>query len=177
MQTSVSMLRGVNVGGKRKIPMERLRECYESLGFRSVRTYIQSGNVVFEHDGADPRGLSPIIASKIKEEFGFDAVVINRTREEISLIIKGMPFRGVDEDRVHVTFLSVAPSRIPVAELEAARGKTERFRSLGREVYLYCPEGYGRAKLSNSFLEKKLGVSATTRNWRTVMALGALATR
>ena len=175
MRTCISILRGINVGGHRKISMEQLRECYESLGFNGVRTYIQSGNVVFEHETADPSEIVDRIRGAIKRSFGLDVQVIIRTKEEMLSVIKSMPFKGLDQSKVHVTFLSEKPEGFPLKEIDAVRDGAERFSFSGREVYLFCPNGYGRSKLSNQFLEKKTEVYATTRNWRTVNALSALA--
>jgi len=174
-RTCISILRGINVGGHRKISMEQLRECYESLGFNGVRTYVQSGNVVFEHKTADPSEIVDGIRGAIKRSFGLDVQVIIRTKEEMLSVIKNMPFKGLDQSKVHVTFLSEKPERFPLKEIDAVKDGAERFSFSGREVYLFCPNGYGRSKLSNQFLEKKTEVYATTRNWRTVNALSALA--
>ena len=169
------MLRGINVSGQKRVPMEELRKCYESLGFGRVRTYIQSGNVVFEHQGANAQNLTDKIESVIKRTFGFDVLVVIKTKEEMLRVIKNLPFTGLDESKMHVTFLSSKPSDIPTKEIEAAKSTAEKVSVSGREVYLYCPNGYGKTKLSNSFLERKLGTAATTRNWRTVNALYDLA--
>jgi uncharacterized protein (DUF1697 family) len=169
------MLRGLNVGGYNKVTMVSLKECYESLGFNKVRTYIQSGNVVFDH----PPGDAPVVADRIrkgiKKGFGLDVQVIVRTKEEISGLIRNLPFKGLDQNKFHVTFLSDRPPAIPLKEIDSAKDSAERFSVAGREVYLFCPNGYGRTKLSNQFFEKKLNVYATTRNWRTVNALSELA--
>jgi len=175
MRTYISMLRGVNVGGHNKVSMERLRECYETLGFSGVRTYVQSGNVVFEHETASTSDIVDRIQGGIKRTFGFEVQAIIRTNEEMLSLIKHSPFKGLDQSKVHVTFLSEKPARIPSKEIDAARDKTENFVVSGSEVYLYCPNGYGRTKLSNQFFEKQLHVHATTRNWKTVNALSALA--
>jgi uncharacterized protein (DUF1697 family) len=175
MSVYISMLRGVNVSGQKKVSMDALRNCYESMGFREVRTYIQSGNVVFEHRNSEASDLTRKIERQIKDNFGFDVVVIIRTKEEIQAVIENNPFGALDATKVHVTFLSLPPASIPTTEIDAARGKGERLSISGNEVYLFCPNGYGKTKLSNSFFERKLEVSATTRNWRTVNALFALA--
>ena len=151
--------------------MEELRKCFESQGLEKVRTYIQSGNVVFEHKIANASGLVEKIEKGIKAVFGLDVRVIIRTRGEMSRVIENTPFRAEEHDKAHLTFLSAEPKDIPIRELEAVKDKTEKFLVSGREVYLYCPNGYGKSELSNSFFERKLKVSATTRNWRTVNVL------
>ena len=168
------MLRGINVGGHKMIKMPELIALYESLGFKHIVTYVQSGNVIFEGPDKDIDEIPSLIEEKIKREFDMKVPVLLRTQDEMGQIIKNNPFvkeRGIDLGKLHITFLSAAPT-------ESARNKTvgvesgpDRFVVVNNEVYLYCPEGYGRTKLSNNFFEKKLGVAATTRNWQTVNAL------
>jgi uncharacterized protein (DUF1697 family) len=177
MNTAISMLRGINVGGQKKVPMEELKKCYESLGFENIRTYIQSGNVVFDYQGTDTPVLAERLERGIRDTFGFDVTVVIRTSGEMLKVIRAFPFTSEEEAFAHVTFLSKAPSNFPAEEVEKARGIGEKCVPAEREVYLYCPNGYGRTKLSNSLFERKLRVEATTRNWRTVGALYALARR
>ena len=171
MKVYVALLRGVNVAGHARISMEELRTGFESLGFERVRTFIQSGSVVFEHRTAIVTGLVERLEKGIKARFGLDVRVIVRTREEMSRVIENIPFRADEHDKAHVTFLSAEPEDIPTREIEAVKDRTEKFLVSGPEVYIYCPNGYGKSKLSNSFFERKLKVSATTRNWRTVNVL------
>jgi len=171
MRAYVALLRGVNVAGHARVSMDELRKCFESQGLEKTRTYIQSGNVVFEHKIANASGLIEKIEKGIKAVFGLDVRVIIRTRAEMSRVIENTPFRAEEHDKAHLTFLSAEPKDVPTREIEAVKDKTEKFLVSGREVYLYCPNGYGKSKLSNSFFERKLKVSATTRNWRTVNVL------
>ena len=175
MNTAISMLRGINVGGQKKVPMGELTKCYESLGFKKIRTYIQSGNVVFDFQDVDRQILVERLAQRIRERFGPGIPVILRSKEEMARVIQDFPFAHKEEEHAHVTFLSASPKNVPLPELEKVCSKGEKFSVSGSEVYLYCPNGYGRTKLTNSFFEKKLMVLATTRNWRTVNALYALA--
>ena len=166
----ISLLRGINVGGHKKILMAELRATYESLGFVSVRSYIQSGNVVFE--GA--RGSAASVARKIEEaiaaNFGFDVPVILRTAAEMEDVVRGNPFlaEGVDPSKLHVTFLTGGASAKVEADFAAYRMGPDELRLVGREAYLHCPEGMARTKLTPTFLERALGSASTTRNWRTV---------
>ena len=171
MKAYVALLRGVNVAGHARVSMEELRKCFESLGLESVRTYIQSGNVVFEEKSASVVDLVERLEKGIKAKFGLDVHVIVRTREEMSKVVENIPFRAQEQDKTHVTFLSSEPEDAPTREIEAVKDRLEKFLVSGRDVYLYCPNGYGKSKLSNSFFERKLKVSATTRNWRTVNVL------
>lgn len=175
MNKYISMLRGINVSGQKKVNMEKLKGLYESFGFGNVRTYIQSGNVGFEcHDAKAPE-LASGIERKIKQAFGFDVSVFIRTRNEFHKIIKNNPFAGKNESRIYVTFLQDRPANFPAEEIKKTKAKSEEFSVSRREIYLFCPDGYGRTKLSNNFFERKLKMPATTRNWNTVNALLSMA--
>lgn len=167
MVTYVSLLRGVNVGG-RKISMQGLKSLYESLNFTPVKTYIQSGNVIFNTDTED---FKEKIEDELLNFFGFEIPIFIKTNSEIQGIIKNNPFTYKDPTKIHVTFLSGLPSTIPVQEIDEVKDESEEFSVHQDVIYLYLPHGYGRTKLNNNFLEKKLGVKATTRNWRTVNKL------
>jgi len=174
MPTYVAMLRGINVGPGKIVKMERLRASFEALGFDGVRTYVQSGNAIFESEQKSPTGLCKKIEEKIQRDFGFTVPVLLKTSKEIDQIVSDNPLlkeKGIDHSKLHVTFLSDAPPKMAVKVLEPLATSRERFRILNREIYLYCPDGYGRTKLSNNAIEKKLSVVATTRNWRTVNTL------
>ena len=174
MSHYISLLRGINVSGQRKIRMGELRVLYESLNFNNVRTYIQSGNVIFENHKTDISELTNTIEAAIEQTFGFAVTTLIRTKKEFYNLIEGNPFldecKG-DITKLHVTFLSDTPSKSSVNEIRRFDCGSDQFFMSGKEVYLFCPNGYGRTKLSNSFLERKLGVSATTRNWKTVTTL------
>ena len=175
MDTTISMLRGINVGGQKRVPMDELKACYESLGFTNVRTYIQSGNVVFDHPSSDKHALIEKLQKSIRLKFGLEVPIIARTKEEMQKVIRDFPFERQKTERAHVTFLSAKASAFPSTEIDRACAKGEEYAASGTEVYLFLAHGYGRTKLSNQFFEKKLGLLATTRNWRTVETLDALA--
>ena len=170
----LSMLRGVNVGG-RKVNMKELREIYESAGLEDVRTYIQSGNVLFRCNVTDRKYLEGKLEGRLQEEFGFKIEVLIRTGPEIKKVIEGLPFTDKEPERLHVTFLSEMLGKFPHDDVNAAGSGREDYRVNGLEIYLYCTDGYGRTRLNNNFFERKLKVSATTRNWRTVNLLCSLA--
>jgi uncharacterized protein (DUF1697 family) len=170
------MLRGINIGSRRRVSMSDLRAAFEALGADEVQTYVQSGNVVFR--SADAAGkLVGRVERKIHAEFGADVAVIVRTQAEMARVLKANPFlqEGSDTTALHVTFLAEKPDPAKVRGLTAPTAAADEFAVIGREVYLHCPDGYGRTKLNNAFFEKKLGVAATTRNWKTVTALADLA--
>jgi uncharacterized protein (DUF1697 family) len=178
METYVALLRGINVGGK-TLKMEPLRGAFEKAGFFDVRTYVQSGNVVFATKTSSNR-LSEAMEKRILADFGLSIRILVKSLKELNEITKRNPFlkdKAIDQSKLHVTFLSAIPT-IPGAaaarELEALATNGERFHILDQQIYLYCPGGYGKTKLSNNAIEKKLQVVATTRNWRTVNALLAL---
>jgi len=174
----VALLRAVNVSGRRSVPMAALRAGLEALGYRDVRTYLQSGNAVFRAAGGDPATLSAEIRAMIERDFGHDVDVLVLSAGELAWVVSSNPFideDGVDAAWLYVTFL-FAPS--PGAALpEPAPPGTERERAVlaGRAVYLCLPDGYGRTKLNNAYFERALATRATTRNWRTVLALAAMA--
>jgi len=169
MVTYLSMLRGINVGGK-KVPMAELREVYEALKYKNVRTYIQSGNVLFDTKATDEDALSATLEKKITARFGFEVPVVIRTEKELAAVLKKNPFlkeKNLQEDKLYITFLAEIPSKELLEKIRVPEGSGDQFQVSGKEIYLYCPGGYGETKLSNSFFEKKLKLKATTRNWRT----------
>ncbi len=178
MNTYISMLRGINVSGQKMIKMEALKALYESLNFKNVKTYIQSGNVLFESMIANPAEITKKIEDKIKRSFGFSVPVVLRMPNELHRVIEKNPFlikRKEDVTKLHVTFLSRIPDSVLVNEIKSAAFKPDEFIISGREIYVFCPGGYGNTKINNSFFEKKLNVSATTRNWKTVNMLSDMA--
>lgn len=178
MHEYISLLRGINVGGK-TLKMDRLASLYESLGLRDVTTYIQSGNVLFNTAHADMGGLKATIENQIRDQFGLSVTVIIKDRRELAEIIERNPFVQMgraEVDKMHVTFLEGKPEEAWLERLPLDAGMGDEFRVIGTEVYLLCPGGYGRTVLSNSFFEKNLQVRATTRNWRTVNKLYQIAT-
>ena len=151
--------------------MSELAELYESLGFTEVRTYVQSGNVVFSYATGDPASLARRIEIRLKARMNLDVTVLVRTPGELGRLVDRNPFTNKEQSRLYVTFLSKKPDHIPTEKIDAARGQGEEFHIFEREVSLFLPYGSGRTKLSNSFFEKTLDVRATTRNWNTVTTL------
>jgi uncharacterized protein (DUF1697 family) len=169
----VALLRGVNVGGKAKVPMGELRSSLSALGFEDVVTYIQSGNVVFRSPEGSADELAARIQNQIAKEFGVSPTVLIRTPAELRRIAKANPFEsaGRDGSKLHVFFLSRRPAAKAVAGLDPDRSPPDEFRVKGREIYLLFPNGYGRTKLTIDYFERKLGVDATARNWNTLLKL------
>ena len=175
MQTFISILRGINVSGQKKILMVDLKKLYESLKFSEVKTYIQSGNVVFKSDSKiSDIQLARKIEKAISAKYKFEVPVIIRTKEELEKILSQNPFtkeKSIDPKKLHVTFLSETPDREKVVQIKEVDFSPDQFIIKGKEIYLHIPNSYGETKLSNKFFENKLKVSATTRNWNTVNKL------
>ncbi len=178
MKTFIALLRGINVSGQKIIKMQELRAALESLGLVEVKTYVQSGNVVFKSSAGSAASLGGKIAEQIKTSFGFDVPVFVLSANELQSVAGANPFTAdpsIDASKLHVTFLDAPPPKGADSVLQTLAATEERFHVGKREIYLYCPNGYGNTKLSNTAIEKKLGVGATTRNWKTVNALLAMA--
>ncbi|MCK3683025.1 DUF1697 domain-containing protein [Maribellus sp. YY47] len=174
MQTCISILRGINVSGRNSIKMADLKTAYEALGFQRVTTYIQSGNVVFESSETDQEKLSKKIHLQIQSTFGYDIPVLVVNVDSWQQIIEQNPFAkdsSKDPAFLHVTFLASAPELSSKDAILTRLSNGEEIQITSGAVYLYCPHGYGRTKLNNNFLEAKLGVQATTRNWKTTLKL------
>jgi uncharacterized protein (DUF1697 family) len=172
-----ALLRGINLGARNRIAMADLRDLFAGMGAEDVTTHLQSGNVVFRSTVGSASRLSGTIEGEIRSRFGLDVVVLLRTRAELGDVVAGNPLagRGRETKHLHVTFLRDAPAPKRVRALEARDFGPDELRVLRREAYLRCPNGYGRSKLSNAYLERELGVAATTRNWKTVTTLAELA--
>lgn len=175
MHTYIAMLRGINVSGQKNVKMEKLKEAFGNAGFRNVQTYIQSGNAVFQCSEKDPAKVAEKAEGVIEKAFGFRAAAIIRSVGELKKAIKDCPFPRQGTSRIYVTFLSTKPEAAPEAEIAKAKADNEQVSLKGKEIYLNFPDGYGKTKLSNTFFEKKLKTTATTRNWNTVMALAEMA--
>jgi uncharacterized protein (DUF1697 family) len=179
MPTFISILRGINVSGHRVIKMEALKMSCGELGFQNIRTYIQSGNLVFESALADTNAISESIHGKILDAFGYDVPVITMTIAELEQVVLDNPFsndKSKDPSCFHVAFLSEVPSPQRIEKLNEAELNNDAFALVDKAVYLYCPDGYSNSKLTNALIEKKLKVIATTRNWKTTNVLLKMAT-
>ncbi|HZT96006.1 MAG TPA: DUF1697 domain-containing protein [Chloroflexota bacterium] len=169
MNTWAVLLRGVNVGGK-ILSMKQLSGALVDRGYQDVATYIQSGNVVLLSEQGDEEALCRDVEHVISHEFGLSVTVMARTPEELDSIVQANPFDkpGIDPKTLHVTFLSSEAASTAVATIDRTSALPDEFAVSGREIYLHCPEGYGRSMLVNPFWERQLRARATTRNWRTV---------
>jgi uncharacterized protein (DUF1697 family) len=166
----VALLRGVNVGGKNVVPMAELRTLAESLGYGEVRTFIQSGNVIFS---ASPREGAVRLRSAISARFGIEVAVLLRSAAELGAVLRANPFPVADPSQLHVGFMAKRASAAAVAALEPGRFLPEEFAVEGRELYLRLPDGMARTKLPR-YLERQLASPITFRNWNTLASLAEL---
>jgi uncharacterized protein (DUF1697 family) len=175
MAKFVSILRGINVSGQKKIIMTDLKELYEKIGFSNVQTYIQSGNVVFESDDrSSTQDEAILIKDAIFNKYKFVVPTFVYTGSEMSQIRNNNPFINLadaDLTKLYVTFLAAAPDANNLEKLKAVDRGDEQFIIIESNIYGYSPNGFGRAKITNNLIEKKLKVEATSRNWKTVNKL------
>jgi len=178
MTKYISILRGINVGGQKPIKMEALRMTYESLGYGHVTTYIQSGNVIFTGEDLDRNEMAEIISRQIKKDFGFEVPVIVLSLDKLKKVINENPFLcdlKKDHSFLYITLLASNPGSFDKKTIEQRKQKGEEIAFMDDVIYLWCPNGYGKTKLNNNFLEMKLKVTATTRNWKTMNELFQIA--
>jgi len=173
MNSYIAFIRGVNVGGSKKIKMTDLVRACESAGLQNVRTYLQSGNVVFNSLISGVDILSQMIQLIIQQRFDLSISVILRTPGDLQQIICRNPFSSDDlpPDKLSVTFLSGIPEGSRVDRLRGVKDPVDKFFIVDREIYLYCPKGFARTRFTNGYFEKYLAVAGTARNWRTVKSL------
>jgi uncharacterized protein (DUF1697 family) len=170
MTVHVALLRGINVGGKNKLPMRELAALFEAAGCTDVKTYIASGNVICKASAAVARTLAAKIEKQIAKEHGLRVPVVVRTAKELATAAESNPF-AAREDHSHVMFLADAPTKAAVAGLDGNRSPGDEFAVIGREIYLYCPNGVAKTKLTNEYFDRKLATTSTGRNFRTVLKL------
>lgn len=175
MNIRIAILRGINVGGKRKILMADLKSMCEKLGLKNVKTYIQSGNLIFNSDRQNSE-LENDLEKAITEKFGFDVPVVVRTEKQLEVSIKNNPFFDQDTDikQLHLTFLKEKPNKENVDKTLTYNYEPDEFQINDKDIFIFCSGKYHESKLTNNFFEKQLKVGATTRNWKTVMKLSEL---
>jgi uncharacterized protein (DUF1697 family) len=181
MAIYVALLRAVNVGG-RIVKMAELTQLFEGMGFARVQTYIQSGNVLFDtdetDDGSDEEELRERIESEIAAHARFPVAVVLRTPDELEQMIAHCPFAdeaASSDKRLYVAALDKSPASQGIERLKADYSGDDEWRVVGRELYLLYHNGAGESKLTTAFLERRLGVTATARNWRTLTTLARMA--
>ena len=172
--THVALLRGINVGGKNPLSMKALAEEFVAAGCADVRTFIQSGNVIFSAPlDNDENQLSRLLCARLAQRFNYTAPLALRTTEELRAAIANNPYlaMGTPEDSLHVMFLTATPDAEAVKKLDPDRSPGDEYQVIGREIYMRLPSGMARTKLTNAYFDTKLGVTSTARNWRTTTKL------
>ena len=169
------MLRGINVGGKNKIKMDELKSIFIAIGLQDATTYIQSGNIIFTSSITDKTILKQKIQNAVQMKFNTSVPALILTGDELHKIINESPYKNIDYQqfgsKILITFLNDKPDAVKIADLLHYKDESEKCIFKNNVIYLFCPGGYGRSKLSNNFIERKLHIEATTRNWKTVNAI------
>ncbi|WP_420320514.1 DUF1697 domain-containing protein [Flagellimonas sp.] len=175
MKSFIAFLRGINVSGQKKIKMADLKQALESNGLDNVQTYIQSGNLVFDADEINLTQLEDAIHETIASTFGFDVPVLVLTRQKLIGILDANPFSDEpDKKSLYYVLLKTKPNTDLVTEFNQLKFENEDFHITDSCVYLCCKAGYGKAKLSNNLIERKLKVEATARNLRTMLKMAEM---
>jgi uncharacterized protein (DUF1697 family) len=178
MPVYIAMLRGINIGPHKRMKMEKLRSSCEELGFVKVKTYIQSGNIVFQAAKLSSAAAAKKIEAQIVKDFGFSADVISRTAEEMKKVVEANTLLrepGIDPSKFHVVFLAEAPSPGAIRKLEALTLSPDKVRHAGKEIYFYFPNGVSGSSVWKHNLDRVMSVSGTMRNWNTVNTLYEMA--
>jgi uncharacterized protein (DUF1697 family) len=178
MPTHVALLRGINVGGKNRLPMKDLVAMFDAEGARAVRTYVASGNVVFDATAAAAAKITRGVSARIAADFSLDVPLVLRSATELRQAAAANPFtpeEGMTEERLFVAFLADAPTKKAIASLAPDRSPPDRFIVRGRDVFLHLPNGAARTKITVAWLDARLGTTATVRNWNTIQKLDRLA--
>ena len=179
MQKFIALLRGINVGGHRKILMADLKELFVEMNLNNAVTYIQSGNVIFESENSNCSELELIISKAILNTFGYTVPVIVKTLLELESILNDNPFCTgmVDQKKLHVTFMNTTPLQEDIKNVQNVDFGEDKFLIRKNVIFIYVEGAYHKTKISNQFFEKKLKVSTTTRNWKTTNKLLELASK
>jgi uncharacterized protein (DUF1697 family) len=171
---AVALLRGVNVGGKARVPMAELRELVEGVGLADVQTYVQSGNIVFSSPRRNAESLAPSLEKEIAAAFGVKTKVLIRSARELAALEHPFLADETEYSRLHVLFLRDRPGKAELRRLDPERSPPDRFELKAREIFLHYPNGAGRSKLTTDYFERTLGAVGTARNWKTVLKLKEL---
>ena len=171
MKKYIVLLRGINVSGKNKLPMAELRQLLNDLQFQNIQTYIQSGNIILDSQ-KEKSETCEIIKEGIFAKLGYEIPVIARTISEFKKVVDNYPFSKENEKIVAFTFLNKVPIKTTI---DIKNIKEDKYKVDNDVVYLNCSSGFGKTKLTNNSIEKKLNVIATTRNLRTTLKLLELA--
>lgn len=171
--TFVALLRGINVGGKHILPMADLTSMFAKSGALGIRTYIQSGNVVFEASPNDASAIAISVTKSIGKKFKFEPTIVLRSAGEMADVVANNPFLsdGSESAALYVGFLAKAPGKADIAKIDPARSPNDRLVVRGREIFVHYPGGVANSKFTNAYIDSTLATTSTFRNWRTVMKL------
>lgn len=179
MASHVALLRGINVGGKNKLPMRDLTSIFTQAGCQNVQTYIQSGNVLFDAPDRVVDSLAGVVAAGIERQFGYATPVVIRNAGQVAKVVADNPFlrSGIEDDTLHVIILADAPEQRLIERLDPERSPGDAFVVSGQEIYVHLPNGVARSKLTVTYFDAKLATIGTQRNWRTMTKLVELMDR
>lgn len=175
MKTYIALLRGINVGGKKKVLMAELRDLLTDIGLKNVKTYIQSGNIIFNFEDKATIKLEEEISNAIQLHFGFDVPVLVKTHQELQQIFDTCSFSEEKKQKSYFSLLYSAPNEIVRDDISKTDYQNDTVEITQNCVYLYPALGYGKTKYNNNFFERKLKVTATARNYKTMLKLLELA--
>jgi len=172
----VALLRGINVGGRNKLPMRDLVAIFVDAGCTDVTTYIQSGNVIFRAPAGLATRIPKLITDSIAERLALRVPVVTRSAAEFEAVVFGNPYLGIETDftKLHVAFLADRPAPAEIESLDLNRSPGDTFVVQGSEIFIHLPNGAARSKLTNTYFDSKLGTTSTARNWKTVLKLHEL---
>lgn len=177
MKTYIALLRGINVSGKNKVPMAELRALLSKLGFANVQTYIQTGNIIFQSANNNTLVLAAEIEKGIQSCFGFQVPVLVLQPSTLHTIFNKCPFPQSEKENSYFILLFAEPNNGLINDVLQINYPNETFSITNKCVYFYCKTGYGKAKCNNNFFEQKLKVTATARNYKTMLKLLSLSTQ
>jgi uncharacterized protein (DUF1697 family) len=171
MKTYIALLRGINVGGHKKVPMAELRELLTKSGLKNVSTYIQTGNVFFQTSENIIPNIEAIIHNAIRDHFGFEVSVLVKTRKDLQRIFDACPFSEEKKKKSYFTILHNIPNDELVEDASKKVYEGEEYLIINDCIYYFCEKGYGKAKFNMNLFERKLKTFATARNYRTMAKL------
>ncbi|WP_299273185.1 DUF1697 domain-containing protein [uncultured Psychroserpens sp.] len=176
MNTYIVLLRGINVGGHKKVPMAELRELLSKCGFNAVKTYIQTGNIILQSSEDNHNNVEQMVHQSILDHFGFDVPVIAKTRDQLIKILDACPFSEIKKEQCYFVLLSALPELKSLKEVEHISYDNEEYQIVNDCLYFFTAAGYGKSKFNMNMFEKKLDVRATSRNFKTMVKLIDLST-
>jgi uncharacterized protein (DUF1697 family) len=171
MNTFIALLKGINVGGHKKVPMIALRELLKELGYQDIQTYIQSGNVIFKTEERNIQKIEDTISTSVKKHFGFEVSVLVKTREDLKRIFEASPFPEEQKKASYFMMLNHKPEQVLIDKVSEKVYEGETYEIISDCIYYFYEKGLGQAKFNVNFFERKLNTFATARNYNTLVKL------